>query len=393
MICLIVFWCLNATVGIALTAVLIGFRRRFSLAHWLRNSNSTQPSDSAEISVVIAARDEQATITGTVERLAAMPEVREILVVDDASTDETLDVIKTVAHRQPKVRVYSAPPLPPGWIGKSHALHWVSQYATGDYLLFTDADVDFDDVPLAAIIQRMRGDGIDHVGGMFRFRSTSSIEHILGSCYSVISFLALAIAAHVGSGAATGAFNLIARNTYISLNGHSSIRGRIMDDIALARAVVAGGHASQFLDMSSCVSVRLFNGFSGFIRSVSRLTISFLPSRHAVIFGMLISVGVMVYLCTVLGVPLFQLVSNKGSELCLCALVTSYGLVALPFVNGRWLTETARLWSWGAPISLLIMSLIVIQSGVARLMGRRIVWRNRRYVHCSTGCDTTEGDS
>lgn len=379
-----ILW-INAATGMLLTCALLLFRRRFSLSRWLDGVMPDSEPDAC-VSVIIAARNEAASIEKTLTQLSAMPEVREILVVDDASDDETLNIIQRVASCEPRVRAYSAPPLPSGWIGKSHAIHWVSQHATGEYLLFTDADIDFHDLPLGAIVKRMQLDGIDHVGGMFRFRSRSAIEKILGACYSVVSFLGLAIAARAGSGAATGAFNLLARNTYMALGGHQSIKGCIMDDVALARSVTESGHTSQFLDMSPCLSVHLFSGVRGFDRSVSRLSVSFLPGKHSAFISMLLGLFVIGYMSISAFIPFTQPESPLSPW---WVAVFTYCCFSLPFHFGQSLRDSTASWSWGAPLALLLMGVIVVRSGVACLRGKRISWRNREYIHCSTRFDVT----
>ena len=86
------------------------------------------------------ARNEEANIARAVRSLAGQPEVIEILVVDDESTDGTARVLQELAAAQPKLRVLQAGPLPEGWVGKNHAVWRGAEQAGGDWLLFTDAD-------------------------------------------------------------------------------------------------------------------------------------------------------------------------------------------------------------------------------------------------------------
>lgn len=379
---------INAVTGGVMICALLLFRRRFSLSRWL-DGVTPDSEPNACVSVIIAARNEAASIEKTLTHLGALPQVREILVVDDASDDETLNVVQRVACRDPKVRAYSAPSLPSGWIGKSHAIHWVSQNANGEYLLFTDADIDFLDLPLGLIVKRMQRDGVHHVGGMFRFCSRSPIERILGACYAVVSFLGLAIAARMGGGVATGAFNLLSREAYMAFGGHQSIRGCIMDDVSLARVVSDNGYVTRFLDMSPCVAVHLFSGLTGYVRSVSRLSVSFLPGKHSPLIAMLLGLFVFIYVSfSGLGPFLF----GGFTFFCSFLSIISYCLFIFPFCFGNWLTRTPMLYCAAAPIALLLMSLIVVWSGASCLMGKKIAWRNREYVHCSTRFDMKEGD-
>ena len=92
------------------------------------------------VSVIIPARNEEHTIGQAVLSLASQPEVSEIVVVDDQSTDDTAPVLEALAAEVPKLRALEGGPLPEGWVGKNHAAWQGAQRATGDWLLFTDAD-------------------------------------------------------------------------------------------------------------------------------------------------------------------------------------------------------------------------------------------------------------
>src|SRR5438105_9185781 len=90
-----------------------------------------------EVSVIVPARNEEASLGPCVESLVRQQEVStEIIVVDDASTDRT----RQIALSFPGVRVIDPGPLPEGWTGKNHALTTGARQARGEWLLFTDAD-------------------------------------------------------------------------------------------------------------------------------------------------------------------------------------------------------------------------------------------------------------
>ena len=102
------------------------------------------PAESEEllhrISAIVPARNEEANIAAAARSLAAQPEITEIIVVDDESTDGTRRVLEELAGNEPKLRVLQAGPLPAGWVGKNHAVWRGAEQARGEWLLFTDAD-------------------------------------------------------------------------------------------------------------------------------------------------------------------------------------------------------------------------------------------------------------
>ena len=92
------------------------------------------------VSVVIPARNEEANIARAVRSVAAQDDVREILVVDDQSTDCTSEVLEALKAEVSGLRVMRIDSLPPGWLGKTHAAAVGARAADASWLLFTDAD-------------------------------------------------------------------------------------------------------------------------------------------------------------------------------------------------------------------------------------------------------------
>src|ERR1700680_1913008 len=92
------------------------------------------------VSVIVPARNEEATIAAAVESLAAQPEIKEIFVVNDQSTDGTAAELERLSARYTQLHVLETKALPSGWVGKNYAVSLGAAQATGDWLLFTDAD-------------------------------------------------------------------------------------------------------------------------------------------------------------------------------------------------------------------------------------------------------------
>ena len=103
--------------------------------------SASSPEGLTRCSVVIAARDEEARIEGTLRGLLAQRGVEaEFILVDDQSTDRTGEILRRLAKEDARVQVKRVDVLPEGWLGKCHACHLGASAATGDWILFTDAD-------------------------------------------------------------------------------------------------------------------------------------------------------------------------------------------------------------------------------------------------------------
>src|SRR6202790_3290030 len=92
------------------------------------------------VSAIVPARNEEATIAAAVESLAAQPEIKEIIVINDQSTDGTTAALQQLSSQYPRLHVLETKELPGGWVGKNYAVSLGAAQATGDWLLFTDAD-------------------------------------------------------------------------------------------------------------------------------------------------------------------------------------------------------------------------------------------------------------
>ena len=118
----------------------------------------------ARCSVVVAARDEEARIEGTLRHLLAQRGIEvEIIVVDDRSTDGTGEILRRLAEEDARVQVRRVDALPEGWLGKCHACHIGASTATGDWILFTDADCWLKPDVIARAVQVAEGDAADQV--------------------------------------------------------------------------------------------------------------------------------------------------------------------------------------------------------------------------------------
>jgi chlorobactene glucosyltransferase len=110
------------------------------------------------VSAIIPARNEEASVERAVESVAAQPEIGEVIVVDDQSTDSTGAILAELATRIRKLKILHTHALPPGWVGKNYAVALGADAAQGDWLLFTDADT----CHMPGSTRRALADAVDH---------------------------------------------------------------------------------------------------------------------------------------------------------------------------------------------------------------------------------------
>lgn len=230
--------------------------RRLPALDTLPVTADVAPSDRVRCSVIVAARDEEARLEATVRHLLAQRHVTlEIIVVDDRSADGTGAIVRRIASEDRRVRATRVERLPEGWLGKSHACHVGAGLATGDWLLFTDADCWLQPDVMARALRVADQASADHVtltpgvGGGTRGAQAWHLA-FLGSLANWISGVNRDRPdAHLG----IGAFNLVRASAYRACGGYEALRLTVVDDIKLGlllhragfrtRAFLGGGDA------------------------------------------------------------------------------------------------------------------------------------------------------
>jgi len=133
-----------ALLQLLVTLVNLLFRERLPERNTNGEDNITTTASKKDptLSLLIPARDEEANIGNLLVDLTSITDqIMEIIVCDDQSTDRTAAIVETFAASDSRTRLMRCGELPDGWSGKNHACHCLAQEATGDYLLFLDADV------------------------------------------------------------------------------------------------------------------------------------------------------------------------------------------------------------------------------------------------------------
>ena len=219
----------------------------------------------ASVSAIIPARNEEAVIARAVESLAAQPEIAEIIVVDDQSTDGTASILSGLAARVPRVRILEAGQLPAGWVGKNYALSIGAARACGLWLLFTDADT----VHLPGSTARALADAAAHDAAVVSYSPTQETHSWWENALIPFVFSRLAALFSYDEvnnpaspvAAANGQFLFIRREAYNAIGGHRSVSSEILEDVALARLVKAAGYRLHFASGEGIVHARMYDSF------------------------------------------------------------------------------------------------------------------------------------
>lgn len=230
--------------------------------HWLLPSSVPAPN-SPKISVIIPARNEECDLGASLRSVLDQEGVQlEVIIVDDHSTDRTGEMADGIARSDERVKVVHRPPLTPGWLGKCNAMQYGADRATGEYLLFTDADIIHSPGCFASAFNEMQRCNYDFISLFPLMENHSFWENVNLPIYffGFAKFLSAPGLEEPDSAnaAASGALMLISRPVFNAIEGFQSVKGEMFDDVGLARVLKREKFQIGYRFAPECLKVRLF---------------------------------------------------------------------------------------------------------------------------------------
>ena len=354
----------------------------------LSDFSASAPLPAPRVSVVIPARNEERNIDRCVRSVLAThyPSL-EVIVVDDHSTDATRDLARAIARDDPRLRVTGAPELPPGWFGKHWACATGASVASGDLLLFTDADTwhSPDLLPRAVNAIGERGASLLSVAGHQEMHSFW--ERVIQPQMFALLSIRYGGTEHVSNARraedviANGQFILVRRDAYDAVGGHALVRDRVAEDMSLAQQFFRSGRRVLLLSAVEQFSTHMYASFRELIEGWRKNI--YAGGRHAALGGRL---GRTLYPALLVALPIIELLPPAGLLLSAIGLLSAAWLVWSAIVVGITLVFWAAIYRFmGASVlyalvyPLGLATLLYIAVG-AVIRGRRVQWKERTYV-------------
>lgn len=258
------------------------------------------------VSVLVPARNEENAIGTLLKSVSASPPpVFEIIILDDNSDDGTASVARSFVQKDIRVSVINGEPLPPGWLGKNFACHQLAAAASGEFLLFMDADVTISPGAVQYIIADMLKNsiGFASVFPTQKMRSAGEFFLVPMMNWLLLTFLPLRFIytkKNPSFAAANGQLICISRETYTLLGGHQSVKQNPVEDMALVRAAKKAGIKCKTYLGGSEVSCSMYNSLS---RAVAGFSKNFFPGFeiHFSLFLLLLLFLAVVFLLPFIG--------------------------------------------------------------------------------------------
>jgi glycosyltransferase involved in cell wall biosynthesis len=363
---------------IAVFWITYGLKVAYGAAHlpWLKDFAATPDSDCPRISLIFAARDEQEKLPSALATLIAIdyPNL-EIIAVDDRSKDATSKILDDFAARCPRLRVVRVTNLPPGWLGKPHALQKGYELSTGDWLLFTDADVKFRSDALRRVVTLFRERRLDHLTLLGDVERSGFWDTVLLSFFGMGFQLATdpyqVSNPNSRSYVGVGAFQILKRTAYEMLGTHRRLAMEVVDDMKLGKLVKLNGFRSAVGIAQDAVSVQWHVGLRNLVRGVEKNFFAgaqFSAARATIQILALLLMNV---------APYFGLIFGHGPVRILAAIAV---LIATCFHLGvDMVMRYSPLYCLTLPIGAIIFAYMLLRSTIITLKQGGIVWRGTFY--------------
>jgi Glycosyl transferase family 2 len=340
------------------------------------------------LSVVVACRNEEAAIRAAISSLLDQdyPNL-EVVAVDDRSEDRTGALLDQLARERPALRVAHLESLPAGWLGKTNALQHGAAAATGEWLLFTDADILFAPGTLRRAVAWAVRDQLGHAVALPHFVAPGFLERGFVSFFGMLLLVHLEVNSLVQAGSrgfiGVGAFNLVRRDAYEAIGGHTRLRLEVADDVKLGLLLRRSGVREGAADSGGLVRVRWQRGFFASMRGLLKNSFAGNEFRWRGVARSVLGLPLATTLPAVcLLLPTHVLAPSSAALGLAIRLVAAAALLVPVVLHGA----TARRVAGGrghegllVPIAGLCLAGVMLTSALLTKLRGAVIWRGTRY--------------
>lgn len=363
--------------------LMIGSIRKYSIMP-VRAWESLWPQ--VRVSVIVPCRNESRNLPILIPSLMAQdyPHI-EFIFLDDRSTDNTLELLRAAGRKYPNVKVIEGALLPGGWTGKNHAMHQCAQAATGDWLLFSDADTEHQKNSVSSSLRYALERNVDLLTLTARCVCKSFGEHLVQpmgiGCFAVWFKLEDVNDPNSSVPLACGQYLLVKKAVFEAVGGAERIRDAVTEDLALFKNVKAAGYKCELAIGAHIFATRMYQSFKeswvGWRRIYLHALDKNVPSLVSKIFMLIFFSAAPFFILPAAacqwaaGNPEWALTTGLAAGLCAFILfLRSRSHVALK----------ASQWSILLhPLSALAVTAILIDCLKHHFQGRKVEWKQQQY--------------
>ena len=342
----------------------------------ISNIAPLEDADCPAVSILFAARDEEEKLPGALNKFLALDYPRyEVVAADDRSEDGTAEILDRAARSNPRLKVAHISSLPAGWLGKPHAMQQAYEHSSGDWLVFTDADVHFSPNLLRRAVALAQRERWDHLTLL------SSVEmHSVGEKIALTFFgMGFIIGVrpwrtndpHSTGYAGVGAFQLIRRSTYEAIGMHRRLAMEVVDDMKLGKLVKEGGFRSGVGKAWNEVRVRWHAGVGNIVRGTTK---NFFAVSSYNPWLACVQLGMVLLLCVL---PWVALPFLRGWALLFGAIAV--GVIIATHAGVSIEVGVSPLYALTEPLGALVFAWMITRSTIVTLWNGGITWRGTFY--------------
>ncbi len=367
---------LLGTIALAWMITAIRAWRGMSGLPKLREVTPLRDKECPGVSILIAARNEAAKLPKSLPTILAQDYPRyEVIVVDDRSRDATPQILHEFAQKHKNLQVIHVTDLPAGWIGKPHAITKGYQQASGEWLVFTDADVRFTPDVLRRVMAVAKEKDWEHLNVLPHLELVGFWEKTVLSFWALSSILWLEpwrvsnprSRRYFGF----GALQALRRNAYEAIGTHRHLAMEVVDDIKLAKVAKQAGLRSGVAVAGDKVLLRYCEGLENIVRSISKSAFAACDYRVELIAG-----GVIANLVFHVS-PFVAVVFATGVPRALAAAA----VLSILVLHGRGLiaVRVSPLYTPTYPLGAAVFCYIFLHSMIVTLWRGGVLWRDTFY--------------
>jgi len=333
-------------------------------------------TDCPSISILFAARDEAEKLPGALATMLALDYPRHsVIAVDDRSKDATGAILEKAAREDARLKLVRVDSLPAGWLGKPHALQQAFEHSSGEWLVFTDADVHFAPDVLRRAVALANAKKWDHMTLMCNAKMFTFGERLAMTFFGMAFMIGTrpweASNARAAGYSGVGAFQLIRRSAYEKLGTHRRLAMEVVDDMKLGKLAKEAGVRSGAGKAGDLVSVHWHAGIGNIVRGVTK---NFFAATGYKLWLAAGQVAGVLMLCVL---PVAALPFVHGWGLVFAGIATALPIIATAGV--AWELKTPLAYALTFPIGALIFAWMLARSTIITLWRGGIVWRGTFY--------------
>ena len=358
------------------------------------NRNPVLSSGNPRVSISVPPRTEEETIEPALNTQLALDYGNyEVIAVNDRSTDRTGEILDRVGQNPRPVPAKSAETrtgqridlhrltvihhreLPPGWLGKTHAMWTAANEATGEWLLFTDADVLFKPDSLRRAVAYAEAELADHVVLFPRMIMKRPGEYMMIAFFQTMFMFGHrpwkvadpSTDDHMG----VGAFNLVRRSVYEAVGTYEALRMEVLDDMKLGKVVKKGGFAQRNVFGGDLISIRWAHGAMGVVNNLTKNFFAVLSFQW---WRTVLSAIALAFLN--FGPFLGVLLAHGWARVPYAAAL---GAMFLIYLGMSWRSAVPPYYFLLHPVSTAMFIYTLLRSMALTLWNGGIIWRGTKY--------------